>query len=488
MSESTVQSETAVRDLPERAYAASLALIVLAAFAVRTVASTGDLWFDEAWTWLLVRELTSPLDVMVMHHDNNHYLMSFYYYLIGDSPHAVVYRIPSIVLGTGTVYLGARLASERGRLEGIITAFLFATSFFLILYSSEARGYGAVTFFAVAAFAAARGVFANNSSAALIAFWLVSILGFLSHLSFGLVSVSIGIWSMVEFTRPGTRLLDWCLGLLRLHAVPFGFLIFVAWIDLSKIVTFPVVPDPFLAIMADAIAHTMRMPAGFAQNWQVVLGVAVLLSIGIVRLARTGNREWVFFLAISLSGPVLYGGSQLILGPLPIIARYFLVSNVFALLLLAYLSADAIRKGPVGIIATVGILGLVLVGNSQLTMDLLEKGRGTYRAALEEVAAHSSEEIVTIASDQDLENGTLFYYNLGHLKTEKRLVYINKKDIASVRPRWYIAHAYNRAKVPKPLIQIGALKYALVETYPAGPYSGFPWFVYQRAESHRAGR
>ena len=482
MSTPNSQAESATSERPSLVFVGVLVSILLAAACVRTLASQGDLWFDEVWTWLLLRGLESPLDIMEMHHDNNHYLNSFYWYWVGNSPHAFVYRVPSIVFGTATVALGASLAGKRGRLEGLIAAALLGSSFLLILYSSEGRGYAAVTFFALAAFAAMRQVIATGSKRALAVFWAASILGFLSHLSFGLVTGAIGLWTMAELMRPGTRLVDWFLRLLRYHALPLVFLGLLYWIDISKIPYLFVPPDPFAAVLADAIAHSLRMPAGFAPNWAVASVVLAMVTVSIVRIARTGSREWVFFVAILVSAPMLYGIPQLFVGPVAIMVRYFLVSFVFALVLLAYTFADLIRSGRVGAVVAVSVLTLAVVGNSQLTAELLETGRGGYRQALQDAVDHSLEDVVTVASDHDLENGTLIYYNAGHLETDKQIAYVRKSEQAAVRAHWYIAHAYNRAKVPRASIKVGTTTYLLVNTYPATPYSGFPWFLYERAD------
>jgi hypothetical protein len=84
----------------------------------------------------------------------------------------------------------------------LIAAALLGSSFLLILYSSEGRGYAAVTFFALAAFAAMRQV------------------------------IAIGLWTMAELMRPGTRLVDWFLRLLRYHALPGSAISLLNSIDL----------------------------------------------------------------------------------------------------------------------------------------------------------------------------------------------------------------------------------------------------------------
>src|SRR3954471_23230922 len=65
-----------------------LGIIVVFAGALRLLAIFDDFWFDEIWSWEIVRQLKSPLDVLTLpqaQSDNNHPLNTLFMYLIGPN-------------------------------------------------------------------------------------------------------------------------------------------------------------------------------------------------------------------------------------------------------------------------------------------------------------------------------------------------------------------------------------------------------------------
>ena len=69
-------------------------------------------WMDEIWSLVVFcPRVKSSLDVLTLHHDNNHYLITLWMYLLGPlEKNWIVYRVPSIVAGIGTVALAAQIA------------------------------------------------------------------------------------------------------------------------------------------------------------------------------------------------------------------------------------------------------------------------------------------------------------------------------------------------------------------------------------------
>ena len=62
------------------------AVVLLTSLAVRVPGMFHDFWLDEAWSYLIVRGLTSPLEVLTRAHiDNNHPLNSWFLYALGRS-------------------------------------------------------------------------------------------------------------------------------------------------------------------------------------------------------------------------------------------------------------------------------------------------------------------------------------------------------------------------------------------------------------------
>ena len=145
-------------DLPPPRTDARVALPVLggilaAAAAIRVRGGWNDLWLDEIWSLELAREVHAPLDVFVrFHHEINHYLNTLWLWLAGGEAGWLVYRVPSLVAGVGTVAIAARIAWRRGPAAVYFTTIAVSCSYLLVLYSSEVRGYASLVFFSFACF------------------------------------------------------------------------------------------------------------------------------------------------------------------------------------------------------------------------------------------------------------------------------------------------------------------------------------------------
>ena len=134
---------------------AMLLLIVILFGVVRALAVRNDLWMDELWTLWHLSQLRSVGEIFSRFiHDNNHPLNSLWMYLVMPLKMDWTYRFLSWLGGTAGVWLAARIARMQllrlhpeappGQAQAaeLITAFLFGSSYLLIVYSSEARGYG----------------------------------------------------------------------------------------------------------------------------------------------------------------------------------------------------------------------------------------------------------------------------------------------------------------------------------------------------------
>jgi uncharacterized membrane protein len=131
----------------------AIALSLVFALGLRLAAASGDLWLDEIWSVLIARTLHSAADVFTLRHDNNHPLNTLYLYLLGQPRLQLEYRLASVLSGVACIGLVGYSAWRRwGARESWLATVLCAVSFPIVLYSSEARGYGLLLFFALMAF------------------------------------------------------------------------------------------------------------------------------------------------------------------------------------------------------------------------------------------------------------------------------------------------------------------------------------------------
>src|SRR5262249_6510748 len=126
-------------------------LLLLLAAALRIPGLLTDFWLDEVWTWALIRQqVTSWTDVFTkVRMDNSHPLVTLLMHLVGDQRNWMIYRIPSYLAGVATIPVAARIGLRRGACQGVAVAAVFALSYPMIVYSTEARGYAPVVFFAL---------------------------------------------------------------------------------------------------------------------------------------------------------------------------------------------------------------------------------------------------------------------------------------------------------------------------------------------------
>ena len=214
------------------AYSASLtlAVLVLVAVALRLPGLFTDFWLDEIWTLKIILGMDSGWDVFTeVRHSNNHHLNTLIFYALGDLEHWSLYRIHALLAGVASVALAFRIGAQRGRTEAVVASLLCATSYLLIHFSSEARGYALVIFFGLASFSLLEGFPGRGQPdwrrAAL--FWICACLGFLSHLMYLHVFAATGVWMALRLWRAGGLLP----GLARLFGVPALFLLFFYWFD-----------------------------------------------------------------------------------------------------------------------------------------------------------------------------------------------------------------------------------------------------------------
>ena len=133
------------------AYVLVTSLVVASAAAVRVAASLDDFWLDEIWSWTFATRVHSAYQILTdLRHDNNHFLNTWIIYLIGTERHWIFYRLPAVMAGIMTVGLCGLFAKRWGHVEALTALIMTGSSFFLIQYSSEARGYAYVMLFSIA--------------------------------------------------------------------------------------------------------------------------------------------------------------------------------------------------------------------------------------------------------------------------------------------------------------------------------------------------
>ena len=182
-----------------------LLLIAFVAIAVvlRIAAARGELWFDEVWSIRLVQEhVRSPADIVLrLKHDGNHMLNTMVEYLVGPDGGSWSYRWPAVLFGSATVVLAAWVQRRRGWATAFAAAVLCGSSYWLVHYSSEARGYAYLSFFMLLAYAALWEAEEGRRWKWEVLYAASCILGFLAHPLFLNLYMAAQLWSWLPLPR-----------------------------------------------------------------------------------------------------------------------------------------------------------------------------------------------------------------------------------------------------------------------------------------------
>ena len=468
--------------MSRRAAAIAVAACVVLGAGLRALSCTNDFWLDEIWTYWDALRLRSPLEVFTaIHHSNNHHLNTLLFYWLGDRREWAVYRLPALAAGTATIALGAALGARRGRLEAVLAALLFAASFPLVHFSSEARGYSLAVAFALAALLALLRWLERGHAADAVLFAACTSLGLLAQL------VSVFAWagalalSARQVARQSAPRAPALRRALALHAAPALVLAALWWVDLRHL-RVGGGPEAHAAdVVARSVGFALGLPVHDALAPLYAALALAIVGLGIRRLRREGDALWLYCLvAIAVAPAAILGAAR----PAVVDLRYFLIGIALALVLLAALLADGLRAGGARRAAAALAIAVFLVGSARAETRFLALGRGGYGAALRFMAEHSAGESVVVGSDHDFRNEMTLRFYARTLPADKRLDYRPRGAWPPGGPEWYVVHRSARPSAPPAEIELpGAARYALAAEFDHAAISGFYWAVYRRADA-----
>jgi hypothetical protein len=464
-----------------RACLALAACLVIFGF-LRLFAAFGDFYVDEIWSFYFARQLNSPFDVFSLNHDNNHILNTLYLYVVGGKPFFfsgkptfIPHRFLSIITGTISVWLIWKIALRKGRLEAFTAILLAGLSYPLILYSSEARGYGPLIMFALASFVLAERYIAGRGLATAALFWGAVVLAFLSHSSYIFIYAALFIWSAAEEIKSG--------GIVRalrrvalLHCVPAAFLTVYYLVFLKGMVYGGGEMVEPLKVVISAASMAVGLPSEGAFGYIPLAAVLVLLAVGLAFLRRTAPVQSVFFLCAIFVIPAL---ATVTLKPEFLYFRYFLVCFPFFYLLAAYALAGVYRRPGWGKPVFFAAMIVFSVFNVRASLDLIRYGRGAYSEAVAYMISESPGPEVIVGSDHDFRNELVLGFYSGFFK-EKRISYLDKEARQDTVPDWFLEHSVDRARRPSEYLFEGGYRFTLKQNYGFAGVSGWSWFVYKK--------
>ena len=462
---------------------AAIVLLVIGAF-LRVRASLNDLWLDEIWSLQLAGQVGPWWGVLTqIHHDNNHYLNTLWLHAMGPRGNWPGYRLPSIAAGSSTVLLAGLIARRRDAASGVIAMILTAVSYVLVLYSSEARGYASVVFFALLAYALLESLMERPRWPLVPCLWASMTLGFLSHLTFVSFFAAAGAWSAWRLLRaPGTRAAG-LRALVLWHSVPAAFFATLYVVDVRHLVIGGRSSTPPVQAMEAVLAWVVGAPPGaVAMAIACVVALAALAS-GLCMLWRERSDAVVLYAGAIVVAPallVIAGRAQ------ALFPRYFLIGIAFLLVLSSQVLSALLRRGRLGKVVVVALLAGYVGANAWRLSSLMEHGRGDYQGVVKFLAESTKGDTVTIGGDHDLRIPLVLQFYVPGATGGKAPEYFAAGSWPAEGVEWLITHA-DPSGPPAPtsplLVDPAGHRYDLVRTFESAPLSGAHWFVY-----HEQGR
>lgn len=451
-------------------------LVCLLGILFRLQGVTGDLWLDEIFSLKLVSSLRSWSDVFAIHLDNNHFLNSLYLYAVGPDAQPSTCRACSLICGILTLVLAIWTCGKKGAGELLFGSAIFAGSYILILYGTEARGYSSLLLFCLCSFIFFQAAISNGRVIHFIGYYSSCLLGLLSHFTFLHLYVALLAWNACLLWRGKISART----SLVLQGIP---LLAALWLGLGLLSKLQVAGGPqgsrievFLNVFCVPYGTTELSPSNI-QLSAFYLGVAVLVLVILMtelwRKLRTNLEEGVFFAALVIGAPLTL---LLFINPEVFVLRYVLPSIFFGYFLFTDFLTRLYRRDRAGRVLAVGLLSLFILGNERSLGFLCTYGRGQYQKAISLISKGSEASEISVSSDQDFRiNSTLDYY-AARVAPEKKFVYVPGNGSPAAGADWVIFETQDLEAIPAQHLEEQNL--ILAGTFNTAPLSGMRWFVY----------
>ena len=457
--------------------------VVLGA-ALRLLATRTDFWLDEIWSWkIATRVIHSPLQALTRpeaQSDNNHPLNTVFMYLIGPDAPFPVYRLLAVISGIGAIVLAARIMGRHSRVSGVVAAMLLAFSYPLIVYSSEARGYAPMVFFALLAFDTMDRYLQRPRLPLAALFGVACVLGLLAHLTFLQCYLSLAIYSVFtlrRYRRPARQI---AVDVLRLHAIPLLSIMALYLIFMRHLTIGGGNTVPLSTTIASVLSLLIGGPEG-AKSTALIAASAIAAVLGL--FARRRSEWFIFFLIAVIGAPVLFVVLQLyFLGANEtIFPRYFLAPFTFALLLLSVGLAELLKNPGWLRGAGAAVLSAMLIGNAYSIGRFLIDGRGHYSQAVRYMAEQSPGPVITITTDTENEFRTrmLLEFYARSLPPGKRFGFNQPMSGAIAAPQWIIINTQESNPWMPEIRATESIVYSFDRQFPYFGLSGWSWQLYR---------
>jgi hypothetical protein len=459
----------------------AVTLVMAIGGVLRLAGTRGDLWLDEIWTLVLLQPIGWVGEIFWgINNDNNHFLNSVYLYAVGPDAPAMVQRGFSVVLGTAAIAAAGLVAIRNGRHAALIAMALFAISYPMVHFASEARGYAGLVLFALLALVCLQHELERPHWTNRLGLGAAVGLGLLSHLTMAGPAVVLGLWTFwLAWRRTGS---------LRAAEAETRtiFRPALAWaLAIGAVMVFGALRHGFTVGGVDAF-EPARFVEGYGGLIRLLLGLpdqtpawsclaAAALAVIVAAIIWRHDRMAGLYL-----GSVILLPGAMFAAHLPNLqfARYYLFAGAMFLVFLADCLGRAWRHGGVWRVVALGMLMAFTLGNAASLRSFFDGRRGHYAAAVARMAQHGA---FVYGGDHDFRTPMLVNFFAGHRGVSAQ--YVTLADWCRTTPEWLLIEdptiqARTELDVNAPTC---ALHYRRDGVFPAWGLSGWPWALYRHA-------
>ena len=97
--------------------------------------------------------------------------------------------------------------------------------------------------------------------------------------------------------------------------------------------------------------------------------------------------------------------------------------------------------------------------------------------------ARETPSAISLASDNDFRNKTVFAYYARYLPKETQVMYHDKGQWPPGGPEWVLTYRSEMDYQPEPVIHTKAADFKWIETFPYSGTSGWNWYLYRNVRS-----
>lgn len=478
-----------------RAYWPGLILAGVLAGILRAFAARGELWLDEIWSLVTVRQtIKSPIEIItVLKLDNNHFINSLWIWLQPDSALDFDFRLLSIVAGSLGVMFAAAICGQHSRLSMSVGAIIIGTSFLQVHYSSEARGYGplcAAVLWAVWSDRKSRqspGIIWEVS-------WSIScLLGFLAHAAFvqyWLPAILLTCWSFFRPRPASASVQNYVLisaqFVFRI-ALPGALFLWIWRTNLSQMQIAGGSVAAYWKVIVDTMSLSVGVSPGLPEA-AVGAGVMLLLSLFVVRfLLKTEPQDAFLLIFSAIVVPAIL---MAVMNRQDIYPRYFLIGTLLFQLSLARWIASLLETGGrpqrrYRQLAGCALLFAFVFSNATLDRQLIVLQRGHYQDAIRWLQENAKSESILLGVDHPFRHRFPLGYYVARTEIGERLRLTTSPEQV---PDWLLVHDLNRtAQPPETVASASGVQFRLQTMFRAAPLSGWNLLIYRRDGSESAG-